>query len=182
MGGYPVLEFDVSEWLNWPDADPDSLRGKVVLVKTFQMLCPGCVSYGLPQADKVFRSFRRDQVAVVGLHTVFEHHEVMGPEALKVFLHEYRIEYPVAIDRPVPGRPIPAMMSRYGLQGTPSTLLVDRTGQIRHSLFGSVEDLKLGTLLGQLLTGTPPSPATVGVGAAAGAAPGGVCRPGEGCD
>ena len=177
MGGYPELTFDVSQWLNWPDAEPESLRGKVVLVKTFQMLCPGCISYGLPQAEKVFRTFRRDQVAVIGLHTVFEHHEVMGPEALKVFLHEYRIEYPIGIDRPVAGTPIPATMSRYGLQGTPSTLLVDRAGQIRHSMFGAVEDLALGTWLGQLLTESAPTPATVGAGATD--VPGETCRPGR---
>jgi hypothetical protein len=181
MSGYPVLEWDVSEWLNWPEPDVDSLRGKVVLVKTFQMLCPGCISYGLPQAEKVFRTFRRDQVMVIGLHTVFEHHEVMGPEALKVFLHEYRTPYPVGIDRPAPGRATPSMMSRYGLQGTPSTLLVDRAGQIRQSLFGAVEDLALGAMLGQLLTEATPEPAPVGAGVAD-AAPGGTCRPGAGCD
>ena len=178
MTGYPVLEFDVSEWLNWPDADPESLRGKVVLVKTFQMLCPGCISYGLPQAEKVHRSFRRDEVAVIGLHTVPEHHEVMGPEALKVFLHEYRVDYPIGIDRPVAGTPIPATMSRYGLQGTPSTPPVDRAGQIRHSMFGAVEDLALGALLGRLLSES--APATVG--AVATDVLGETCRPGVGCD
>jgi hypothetical protein len=43
---------------------------------------------------------------VLGLHTVFEHRDVMGRDALAVFLSEYRIDLPVGIDRhdrdPVP--------------------------------------------------------------------------------
>ncbi|MGQ0463763.1 MAG: peroxiredoxin family protein [Sporichthyaceae bacterium] len=176
MNVYPIFEFDVSEWLNAPDFDTESLRGRVVLIETFQMLCPGCVAYGIPQALKVHRSFAKGQVAVVGLHTVFEHHAAMGPDSLKVFLHEYRIDFPVGVDRHVQGRPTPSTMSRYGLQGTPSTLLLDRAGQLRHTSFGQVDDLALGALLGQLLTESAPEPVSV---AADGA--GAVCAPGVGC-
>lgn len=65
---------------------PARLRGRVVLLHAFQMLCPGCVARGLPQAKRVAELFGGAPVAVVGLHTVFEHHEVMGPEALRAFL------------------------------------------------------------------------------------------------
>lgn len=59
----------------------DALRGRVVMLYAFQMLCPGCVSHGIPQAQRVAREFADAPVTVVGLHTVFEHHAVMGPEA-----------------------------------------------------------------------------------------------------
>jgi len=62
----------------------DALRGRVVMLHAFQMLCPGCVSHGIPQAQRVARQFADAPVTVVGLHTVFEHHDVMGPEALEV--------------------------------------------------------------------------------------------------
>lgn len=145
-----LMELDVSAWANSAPIDLADLRGKVVLIETFQMLCPGCISHGLPQARRVRRAFHDDEVAVLGLHTVFEHHDVMGPAALEVFLAEYRIEFPVAIDRG-DGRGIPATMARYDLQGTPSTLLVDRTGRLRHSFFGTIDDLVLGARLGELL-------------------------------
>lgn len=41
----------VSEWLNTPQ--PISLaplRGRVVVLHAFQMLCPACVAHGLPPA------------------------------------------------------------------------------------------------------------------------------------
>lgn len=141
-------EFDVTEWIGTP-SPLSSLRGQVVLVETFQMLCPGCVSHGLPTASKVHQAL--PEVAVVGLHTVFEHHDVMGPEALAVFLSEYRISFPVGIDRLAPGETTPETMRTYGLQGTPSTLLIDRQGRLRSSTFGAVDELALGHALGRLL-------------------------------
>lgn len=170
------LHLDVSTWLNGQPPSADVLRGKVVLVETFQMLCPGCIAYGLPQAQRVHRLFPRDQVVVLGLHTVFEHHDVMGPDALAVFLAEYRIPFPVGVDRATDG-PMPATMARYRLHGTPSTLIVDKAGLLRHSLFGEIDDLALGTLLGQLLT-EDTAPAAVATSASAP----GVCLPGVGCD
>lgn len=148
-------EFDVTEWIGTP-SPLASLRGHVVLVETFQMLCPGCVSHGIPTAQRVHQAL--PEVTVLGLHTVFEHHSVMGPEALQVFLHEYRITFPVGIDRLAPGETIPETMRTYGLQGTPSTLLFDRQGRLRSSTFGAVDDLALGHALGRLLAEPEPEP------------------------
>ena len=55
--------FQVSAWLN--AAAPVSLaglRGKVVAVYAFQMLCPGCVSHGIPQAKQIQNTFARHEV------------------------------------------------------------------------------------------------------------------------
>jgi thiol-disulfide isomerase/thioredoxin len=143
----PAPELDVSEWIGAPSS-LESLRGKVVLIEAFQMLCPGCIRYGLPQAQRVQQLF--PDVAVVGLHTVFEHHAVTGPDALKVFLSEFGIRFPVGIDRH-DARAIPVTMERYQLQGTPSTLVIDRAGRLRLSHFGALDDLALGGVLGRLL-------------------------------
>jgi hypothetical protein len=89
--------------------------------------------------------FPASEVAVIGLHTVFEHHAAMGPEALKAFLHEYKVYFPVGIDRPSDrGDAIPSTMRRYGMQGTPTLLLIDRDGRLRRQTFGHVPDLQLG--------------------------------------
>ena len=137
----------MTEWIGAP-SPLESLRGRVVLIEAFQMLCPGCIQYGLPQAQRVQRMF--PEVAVLGLHTVFEHHAVTGPDALKVFLSEFGIGFPVGIDRH-DGRSIPVTMERYELRGTPSTLVIDREGRLRLSHFGAVDDLALGGVLGRLL-------------------------------
>ncbi len=145
-------ELAVSQWFN--TAEPitlAALRGQAVLLHAFQMLCPGCVAHGTPQAQRVHRLFRTDELAVIGLHTVFEHHEVMTPAALEVFLHEYRITHPVGVDTAVAGDPIPATMRAYAMQGTPTLMLVDRQGRQRLKQFGRVDDLALGAEIMRLV-------------------------------
>ncbi len=157
----------VSQWLN--SAEPvtlDSLYGRVVVLHTFQMLCPGCVSHGLPQALRVHRLFPRERVAVIGLHTVFENHDVMGPQALRVFLDEYRVSFPVGIDQAEPGNPVPLTMQAYGLRGTPSMVVFDQSGRVRLSHFGQIDDLQLGVVIGQLMAQAP-SQAMIDAGAPA---------------
>ena len=146
-------DWQVSEWFNAKaPLHLAQLRGQVVLLHAFQMLCPGCVSHAVPQAERVHREYAAHGVAVIGLHTVFEHHAAMMPAALEVFLHEYRVTHPVGVD--VAGRegdPIPLSMRRYGLQGTPSLMLIDQAGRLRFHEFGRIDDLRLGIWLGRLL-------------------------------
>ena len=149
--GDPLPEWSVQRWFSREnDLRLRDLRGRVVVLETFQMLCPGCVSHGLPLASKIFESFSGDEVAVVGLHTVFEHHEAMGPGALAAFLHEYRIPFPVGVDRPT-ALGVPETMQRYGLRGTPSLLLVDQEGRLQARHFGAVSELAIGAQIGSLL-------------------------------
>ena len=109
-------ELRIQSWLNTPrPLCLEALRGKVVLIEAFQMLCPGCVAHGLPQAARVAETFDSAEVAVIGLHTVFEHHEAQGTRAaLEAFLHEYRVGFPVAIDAPSPNGGVPQTMAAYG--------------------------------------------------------------------
>lgn len=153
MAPEPAPEWRTSAWLNTPE--PLSLghfRGRVVLLHAFQMLCPGCVAHGIPQAQRVAKLFEGAPLAVVGLHTVFEHHAAMGPESLRAFLYEYRVTFPVGIDAPGPdGDPIPCTMRAYAMQGTPTAILIDAQGRLRRQVFGVYDDLLLGAEIGTLL-------------------------------
>lgn len=159
-------EWQVTRWFNCeaPLRVAD-LRGRVVLLHTFQMLCPGCVSHALPQAARVSEVFPAADVAVIGLHTVFEHHDAMQPHALEAFIHEYRLRFPIGVDAPSADGPVPRTMELLSLRGTPSTLLLDRQGRIRLHHFGRIDDLQLGALLGQLVSDSA-APATAETGAA----------------
>lgn len=146
-------DWSVEQWFNTPKPiSIADLRGKVVVIEAFQMLCPGCVSHGLPLAQHVSDHFSSDEVAVIGLHSVFEHHAAMTPVSLKAFLHEYRITFPVGVDTPGTAT-LPVTMERYGLRGTPSLLLVDRNGALAAHYFGQISPLKLGAEIATLLTG-----------------------------
>ena len=144
-------ELAVTRWFN-TDANPTlaDLRGKVVVIEAFQMLCPGCVSHGIPQAQRIQQHFG-DDVTLLGIHTVFEHHEAMTPVSLEAFLHEYRITFPVGVDAHTPGVTTPVTMGRYRLRGTPSLVVIDRAGKLRVNAFGHVEDLPVGGALARLI-------------------------------
>lgn len=152
--GRPALPWTTREWFNTRQPiQLADLRGQVVVLHTFQMLCPGCVQHGLPQAQRVHATFATLGVVVIGLHTVFEHHAAMTPVSLQAFLHEYRIRFAVGVDAPStePHNPVPLTMQAYGLQGTPSLVLIDRQGQLRQQAFGVVQDMALGAAIATLV-------------------------------
>ena len=156
MTGRPAPDLDVVQWFNAQEPlTLAGLRGRVVVLHLFQMLCPGCVSHGLPQTQRIAATFPANEVAVIGIHTVFEHHEAMTPVALAAFIHEYRLSFPIAVDRPSSDGPIPHTMAAYGAQGTPSLVLIDRAGLIRHHALGAEDDLKVGAEIALLMAERP---------------------------
>lgn len=149
-------EWQVQRWFN--QRGQPSLadhRGRVVVVHAFQMLCPGCVLHGLPQAQRIERTFSPSEVVVVGLHTVFEHHAAMSPVALEAFLHEYQVGFPVGVDTPTTTEAIPATMSAYGMRGTPTLILIDQLGRLRLHAFGRLEDMAVGAAVAALVGEEP---------------------------
>jgi hypothetical protein len=143
-------EWVTTEWMNHKGtlrlAD---LRGRVVALHAFQMLCPGCVSHGIPQAQRIATTF--PDVAVIGLHTVFEHHAAMTPVSLAAFLHEYRIGFPVGVDAPGPMAGVPTTMASYQMRGTPTLVLIDHRGRVRLHAFGRPDDMAVGAAVATLV-------------------------------
>ncbi|WP_306258983.1 redoxin domain-containing protein [Pararhizobium sp. IMCC21322] len=144
-------ELQISQWFNTKTPPTlAGLRGKVVILEAFQMLCPGCVMHGLPLAQRVRSAFSESAVEVIGLHTVFEHHAAMTPVSLEAFLHEYRITFPVGVDAAGDGAS-PKTMTAFQMRGTPSMLLIDKFGELRAHHFGEVSELLLGAEIATLI-------------------------------
>jgi hypothetical protein len=161
LAGYGVLyvmtlttaapELLVHSWFNTDrPLTLSSLRGRVVVLAAFQVLCPISIASGVPQAQRIFETFAPSDVTVIGMHSTFEHHDAFNTAVLKAFIHEYRLKFPIALDQPNPGGPIPHTMERYKMRGTPSLVLIDRHGVIRKHAFGPVDDLRIGAEIGAL--------------------------------
>lgn len=156
----PAPELQVAQWFNTRQPlTLAALRGKVVLLHAFQMLCPACVKLATPQAQLVYERFAGEELVVIGLHTVFEHHAAMQPVSLAAYIHENRLRFPIAVDQPNAQVGMPETMLAYGMQGTPSLYLIDHQGRIRLEHFGHVPDLILGAAIGNLLAELKPSQA-----------------------
>lgn len=150
-------ELAVTRWFNaLRPLSLAALRGRIVVLHAFQMLCPGCVAHALPQAERLHRLVRnRANIDVIGLHTVFEHHAAMTPVSLEAFIHEYRLTFPIGVDQPGDGEAIPVTMRRFGMRGTPTTIVIDPAGRVVEHAFGQVDDLALGMLIGSLSARAP---------------------------
>ena len=139
----PALEIDT--WLNTDkDIHLSELKGKAVVIYVFQMLCYGCVHFSIPQLKKLNKVFDKQQLEVLAIHSVFEHHSANNEETLKAFLFENKITVPVGIDAENASTSIPKTMSSYRLKGTPSLVLIDKKGFLRRRYFGHLDDIAVG--------------------------------------
>lgn len=73
----------ISEWMQGPETNLDQLRGKVILVEVFQVNCPGCFVYGLPEAIEAYAKHHKEGLEVIGLATAFEDFDKNTIENLK---------------------------------------------------------------------------------------------------
>ena len=148
----PAPALDVSQWFNTDTPlTLAGLRGQVVMLHAFQMLCPACVRLATPQAEEAHERFGGRGLAVIGLHTVFEHHEAMRPVSLQAYIFENRLRFPIGVDRPDGHGGLPMTMRAYGMEGTPTLILIDRAGRLRQHSFGHVPDMALGAAIATLL-------------------------------
>lgn len=150
-------ELSVSQWFNTPaPLSIAALKGSVVFLHAFQLLCPGCVAHAIPQVQRIERTFAGTDLRIIGLHMVFEHHAAMSPVTLEAFLFEYGLRSPVGVDQADDASPIPQTMRRYGFRGTPSSVLIGRDGTILHEAFGIEDDLALGARIATALAAPVP--------------------------
>ena len=76
----------VSEWVQGRPTNIDKERGNVVLVEVFQVNCPGCFTYGIPNAVDMHKKYYPDGLRVLGLATAFEDFDKNTLDNLKLLL------------------------------------------------------------------------------------------------
>jgi peroxiredoxin len=128
----------------------ERLRGRIVLLHVFHMRCAACTEFATPQAQRVHEYFESSNLTVLGLHSVFENHEAQTPDALARHIREQHLTFPIAVDARHAGARIPRTMQTWGLDGTPTAVLIDELGRIRMKNLGHVSDLALGAAIGSL--------------------------------
>ena len=199
--GQKAPSLKVSKWVQGIDTNLDKQNDNIVVVEVFQVNCPGCFMYGIPESIEIYNKYRSEGVSVLGMATAFEDFDKNTIENLQLLLEtgeavgetkkmlsqygesqggkiSYKIPYPVAMDSLVKqsgevtkekmdsliknqipdfdtqpenyknqiyDRVKDYFMSKefsaetfemYSLQGTPSSILVDRKGILRDISFG----------------------------------------------
>ncbi|MGZ8191059.1 MAG: peroxiredoxin family protein [Methylococcaceae bacterium] len=116
----PLLS--VSDWVQGDPVNIDQLIGRVVLVEVFQVNCPGCFLYALPQGIDLYQRYFDQGLSILGLATAFEDfdknnlenlirlceaneivgetHSMLSQRGLLIAGKlPYRIPFPLAMDR-----------------------------------------------------------------------------------
>jgi hypothetical protein len=68
----PAIDLEFDEWINGKTTNISNELGKPILIKVFQVNCPGCFSHGIPETIKVVNKFSSSPLLVWGLATAFE--------------------------------------------------------------------------------------------------------------
>jgi len=201
--GTKAPNLQVSTWVQGMPTNIDKEKGNVVVVEVFQVNCPGCFMYGLPEAIDLYEKYHDKGVTVLGMATAFEDYDKNTLENLQKLLttgdvigetHKalsqygqlknggklpYKIPFPVAMDmlkkeageltdnkvmdfieanvpdfksygekdrQTLVGRVKEYLKHKeysaktfeeYAMRGTPTSLVIDRKGNLRHNLFGA---------------------------------------------
>jgi hypothetical protein len=193
----------VAEWIQGKPTNIDKEISNVILIEVFQVNCPGCFIYGIPDAIEIYRKYNSKGVKVLAVATAFEDFDKNTLDNLKLLLSTgevigetrkalqqygrlsegnklpYKIPFPVAMDslkresavltenrvmdfiesnvpdfRSYSDSNKSILIERvkqylkskqysaqtfeeYGLRGTPSSILIDKKGIVRHINFGA---------------------------------------------
>lgn len=70
--GNKAPDLQVSTWVQGKPTNIDNERGNVLLVEVFQVNCPGCFLYSIPETIGIFKKYKNEGLTVLGLATAFE--------------------------------------------------------------------------------------------------------------
>jgi len=84
--GTKAPNLNVSKWVQGLPTNVDKEKDNVVLVEVFQVNCPGCFLYGIPQAIDIYQKYRKEGVTVLGVATAFEDFDKNTIENLELLL------------------------------------------------------------------------------------------------
>ena len=61
----------VSKWVQGIPTNIDKEKDNVVLVEVFQVNCPGCFLYGIPESIEMYNKYHKEGLTVLGVATAF---------------------------------------------------------------------------------------------------------------
>ncbi|MGQ0794898.1 MAG: TlpA family protein disulfide reductase [Nitrosopumilaceae archaeon] len=84
--GEKAPNLKISKWVQGLHTNIDKEKDNVILVEVFQVNCPGCFLYGIPEAIEIYNKYRKDGLTVLGVATAFEDFDKNTLENLELLL------------------------------------------------------------------------------------------------
>ncbi|NND71200.1 MAG: TlpA family protein disulfide reductase [Rhodothermales bacterium] len=117
----------------------DSLAGDVVLVNFWATWCAPC-RIEMPMLKQLQSEFKEDGLSIVGVSV-----DEGDTEIVVDYANEFQFNYPVLHDKGTMARDYSAEYA------VPTTVVIDRSGRVRHRIIGLVEEEVLRTIVLELL-------------------------------
>jgi peroxiredoxin len=135
----PSLQFDLLEGGSWRLEDH---RGQILVMNYWASWCAPCWEE-TPRLSRIDQEFASQGVIILGV-AMDEHSSKQIPQAVRSFVETQHVPYKVALS--------PAMSQMaYGMDGLPTTLLIDRQGRVAKIYVGAVQERALRRDLNTLL-------------------------------
>ncbi|MEA2490644.1 MAG: hypothetical protein QOH21_2436 [Acidobacteriota bacterium] len=115
--GAMMPEYSAS-WLDGSKFEVASLRNKVVLLNLWATWCGPCRTE-IPELQMIHQKYAARGFEVVGVSV-----DETGPEAVKEFVDQQKVTYPIALD------PEGKLASIFQTSVLPTSVLIDRNGRI----------------------------------------------------
>lgn len=102
----------------------DDFKDKIIIINFWATWCPPCKKE-IPDFINLYDKYHKDGVVVIGISLDEE-----GPEIVKPFIEEYKINYPILIGN--------AQVAKDygGITGIPTSFVLDRSGKIYKKYIG----------------------------------------------
>ena len=89
--GKKAPNLGVSEWVQGMPTNFDQEGDRIVVAEVFQVNCPGCFMYGIPEMIKIYEKYRDEGVRVLGLATAFEDFDKNTLDNLRLLLETGKV-------------------------------------------------------------------------------------------
>lgn len=105
-------------------------KGKSMLILFFNIKCLGCVGRAIPLAFEYAKNF--PNLSVIGIHTSFTDEVITSTDILNIFTRK-ELPFPIYFDINK------INYEQFKCEGTPHWVLIDKSGHVYRSFFGSQE-------------------------------------------
>ena len=86
-----AIDLDVEEWVLGPSTNISNELGKPILIKVFQVNCPGSFTHGIPEILEIRNKFIDFPILIWGLATAFEDFHLNNLENLKKLIDSVEV-------------------------------------------------------------------------------------------